>query len=213
MKIGLVITIHNRPEYLERTFAALKKSRLHNTTIFLANDASTFYKTNKMYREFEMPGVEVVRHMNHSRKNMFHGLRTGWNYFYNNGFDVLSNLDSDVDLKPHWQERLIELYLKYPNRIISGFNTVSGGRHQIVHEKPDCYFKNTIGGINMMFSRTLYEMVEPCLYHSNWDWKVCREYDRFFVVTKPSVIQHIGFASTQRHYEDVDVALDYEDNN
>jgi glycosyltransferase involved in cell wall biosynthesis len=213
MRIGLVITIHNRPEYLKRTFESLKKSKLHNTTIYLVNDASFDKKTNKLFQEFYMPGVEIIREKNPIRKNMFYGLRKGWDYFYNNGYEILSNIDSDVDLKPHWQQKLIELYLKYPKRIITGFNTISGGRHAIVHEMPDCYYKNTIGGINMLFDRSLYDIVEPCLSHRNWDWQVCRAYDKYFIVSKPSVVQHIGFSSTQRHYDDVDVALDYEDNN
>jgi hypothetical protein len=137
--------------------------------------------------------------------NVVHTLRGksltgGYDWLYDNGYDILCNLDPDVFVKPNWLSESVNLVQMYPDSIISAFNS----------KNLDCvnktfathYFKSCGVGIHYCFTRNTYIEIRPVLKE---DGNALEEHMRsiglFFVSTKPSLIQHVGF--------DADFAPDY----
>ena len=210
MKLGLVITIYNRPEYLAKTFNSLKKSQLPpNLEIFMIDDCSTDKMTNKIFKEFCLPGVRIKKIINTKNENMFYGLKKGFDYFYASNTDVIFNLDSDVTVKPYWINILLQLLKIFPHNIISGFNTP---QHPISDTFHKYHTKKSVGGVNILFNRKIYPEFASLIKNIQWDWDICyymQKQNRPFIVSNPSVVQHIGELSTLREHRNYDVALDY----
>lgn len=211
MKIGLVITVHERPEYLDQTLKSLSHSYFpDDTEIFMVNDNSKDPATNKIFGEFNLPNIKITKTTNSKSQNMFFGLRTGWEYFCSKNFDILTNLDSDAIVKPYWLPILLQLHKLFPDTIVSGFNT---HHHPILDTFEKYYTKQTIGGINCLFNKEVYKrLVSVSLKNIQWDWKMCEQMhaeNKKFIVAKPSVIQHIGMFSTLRDHTRKDIAEDW----
>lgn len=209
MRIGLVITVHDRPQYLSRTLESLSQTYLPNDLeLFMVNDNSTDPITNKLFSEFNLPN-KIVKVVNKKNENMFYGLKMGWDYFFNNKFDILANIDSDVILKFYWLSILSKLLTLFPDRIITGFNTP----HHAVSSVCNKYCtKKTIGGINCFFNRHVYPQIVGVLKDAQWDWRMCykmQEAKKMFIVATPSVVQHIGASSTLRSHDRCDIAEDW----
>jgi GT2 family glycosyltransferase len=212
MKIGLLITTYNRPDYLRQCLESLEESNLSDVEIVIIDDHSTDYKV-----------FEIIEHNNISYK-VFKSIRNnGIHMCAMRGFDMLMinykcdaliNLDPDTIVKPDFIQRLADMLLKHPDKIVTGFNTTTGGRHKPVSYFDGGVYKRTIGGVNMcMTAETYKSIVRPCLVATNWDWRVCeamQKENKYFVALSPSVVQHIGFVSSMGHYDGgVDVAEDF----
>ena len=209
MKTGIVITIYNRPEYLSETLQSISESNLSNTELFLVDDCSTNQTTIELINNFSIDNVVIHKIKNEKNENMFYGLKLGWDYFYSNNFDVLCNLDADVIVKPYWLQTLLQLHELHPDKIVSGFNTLN---HPIMESFQTYHTKKSAGGANFLFGRILYPEIKPKLMHYAWDWKVCYRMARLnkdFIVSNPSVIQHIGKSSSLKDHEKFDRAEDY----
>ena len=93
-------------------------------------------------------------------------------------------------------DKLLLLQDKYPEQftIVTGFNTDIN--HLIIEEKNDHYIKNSMGGINMLFTKDTYiNIIRPTLNTLQWDCDVCsvlKKENGLLLCTKPSVIDHIG---------------------
>jgi glycosyltransferase involved in cell wall biosynthesis len=196
MKVGLVITVFNRPKYLSQTLDSLKRSCLKDTTIYLIDDCSTNKETHRLFDEFSINDVPILKIKNTRNEGMFNGLKKGFKYFFDNGFDVITNLDSDTLVKPYWLQVLLDLYQENKNNLISGFNTpafASTEQYETYH------VKSKIGGINLLFDRSLCQLVISCLNRIGWDMvlsDVIRDNGHKIMVTYPSVIHHLGTQST-----------------
>lgn len=209
MKTGLVITTYNRPEDLKRTLDSLADSIFPpEFEVYIVDDCSDIMETWNLVQSFNIPNVKITKTRNVKRYSMFHGLKIGFEYFYNNGFEVLLNLDSDTLVKRHWLMVLLKLHKLFSDHIISGFNTLN---HPIMESFPAYHTKKDIGGINMLFGRNLFSLISPCLMSDYWDWKIVEAYiggshktsrqiSKPFIVTRPSVIQHIATSSVAGHY-------------
>jgi glycosyltransferase involved in cell wall biosynthesis len=191
MRIGLVVPIFNRPEYLRRSLESIASTQCAHT-IYIVNDASTDSEANRLFADFNCPFAGSLKKVNLSNRNVQGCLLAGWKHFFDEGFDVLANLDSDTLVKPDWLGNLVDLHLRFPRTIITGFNTMT---HPVKGAESDFCVKDTIGGINLLFGRHLFPVIEPCLDVLEWDWKLCgvmRKLGRQFIVSRPSVVQHIG---------------------
>lgn len=210
MKIGIVITVYNRPEYFSKMLDSFKKSNFpSDVELFMVNDNSNDVVVNRLFNDFSLPDVKITKIKNDRNQNMFFGLKLGWDYFYNNEFDILANIDSDVIVKPYWVQILLQLYKLFPDRIISGFNTL---HHPISETFPKYHTKASIGGVNFLFDRETYPSIKELIKDCQWDWSVCyfmQKTMKSFIVSNPSVIQHIGASSTLRSHTRNDVANDY----
>lgn len=202
--IGIVLPVYNRPIYLKQTLDSLVQTILPEfTTILMIDDASTSEETRRLFDEFEMPKIRVIKVRNLTNKGIADNLKWGWNYFMNNGFDIFVNVDSDVIFKPDWLIKLLLLREKCPNEIISGFQIQNSAAVNIIHEENDCRVTNFCGGINLMFDHGNYHLVMECLEKNEmWDFTLAEkmhELKRYYITTKPSVLQHIGLNSSIGH--------------
>jgi len=209
MKIGIVVTIYNRPEYFSRMLDSLKKAELLDSELFMVNDNSTDPTVNRLFHEFSLPNIKIKKVVNDKNRNMFYGLRLGWGYFHSGNFDILANLDSDAIVKPYFLPILLQLNELFPDNIISGFNT---SNHPIYETFSKYHTKSSIGGINFLFSKHLYPPIADFLKDLEWDWNVChfmQKQKKDFIVSNPSVVQHIGVSSTLKSHIRIDVADDF----
>lgn len=219
MNIALIITAYNRPQYLKKCFDSLKKvSFKENVSIYIVDDASDS-ETIGLCREFHLyaNNNQVETYLIEKVKNsgIKDSIKRGVECAIKDGCDIIINIDGDAILKPDAFNRLVELKQKHPNNIISGFNHVSANNPN-VFEREDHYLKHFCNGINMCFDKPLYEKyIKPALeVHGNWDYNTsvnCKKDSVMFVVTKPSVVQHIGFDSSMGHYSEKgpDIAQDF----
>jgi glycosyltransferase involved in cell wall biosynthesis len=216
MKIGLLITTFNRPEYLRQTLESLKRADLHGAQILIVDDCSRDNETLRLINPYKK-----IR--NHKNLTIRYSVQIGFDYLIKQGCDTLINLDSDAIVRCDFLTRLLELYKQFPDRIISGFNTLSKSRtgivrHPVIKQGSGFVEKASIGGINMLMSVNTYRsIVLPALLESqrtkdHWDKIACRmsnEQGKTIIVSSPSFIQHIGINSAMGHRDNPDVAQDF----
>jgi tetratricopeptide (TPR) repeat protein len=212
VKVGLVIPVFNRAVYLRQTLASVATTR-HPFVLYLVDDASGEPAAIKAFNEFTITGGNVIKKVNPENQNMFNCLRQGWKHLAGLGCDVLANLDSDAIVKPDWLDVLLGLHARFKDRIVSGFNT---DVHPIWETFKDYHLKNTVGGINLVFGTDLLPTVESCLVDERWDWRLCKlmqNMGRPIVVSRPSVVQHIGQRGLHSQDDRFDFARDFDDGN
>ena len=223
-KFGILICCYNRPEYLEKTLASLKNTDLKETIIYIIDDNSTDTKTVKLINDFDILNVKIIKERNDKNLGITKSLEKGFTYL-NNCCEFITNLDSDVILKKNWLEQLYKVYIegkiKFPdakNFIVTGFNCTSSCLHKIENTYDAFYTKKTLGGINTFFHNSFSKEYIQILKESSgnknhgWDWNLsyyCQKNNVPILVTKPSVVQHIGFNGLNSKNKRVDIAEDF----
>lgn len=225
MKIGLTISCHKRPQYLKQCLYSLRHSNLNGVSICIVDDGSDCLETLKLIDDFrEEYKHQCLCEYKLNSLGIESSLLSGFERLIYLGCDVLINLDSDAIVKENFISVLIELHKQYSSTIVSGFNTLitdsktKRPRHPIVGWEQGCILKLSIGGINMVMSKEVYQQyVKPELTKGyGWDWRVCqniRKDNKFFVVSSPSVVQHIGINGDStvngKHNLNPDYATDF----
>ena len=209
MKIGLLITTYNRPDYLRQCLESLCVAHLVGVETLIIDDHSTSPETIEILSK-----ESICVNYNLINSGVHFSIKRGFDYLIKLGCDTLINLDSDTIVKPDFIDRIAYMLSLFPDKIVTGFNTTTGGRHKPVSYFDGGVYKRTIGGVNMcMTAETYKSIVRPCLVATNWDWRVCeamQKQNKYFVALSPSVVQHIGFVSSMGHYDGgVDVAEDF----
>jgi GT2 family glycosyltransferase len=216
--IGIVITARNRAELTLNLLECLKKSYFpaQGAMMIYVDDCSTETDSIDILDNLQNYFYEVYRERNAERlgvaKSLQRGLDTACDIF---DCDILINLDNDTLVKPDWLFKLLDLHKRFPDAVVTGFNTLScdlgtgNPRHPIIKEYDDYVKKKSIGGINMVFSKETYlNHIRPCLdMKGHWDWNVCQRGLDFYC-TKPSVIQHTGIKEGM-NMNNPDIAHDY----
>jgi len=215
-KYGIIICCYNRPEFLKKTLESLKqtnKNDLNQSILYILDDHSDNKETPKMIEDYvadikNIDGVDTLKvKINRNRENMgiAKSLEKGFTFLYPK-CEYLTNIDSDVLVKPNWLSKLQEVYER-SNRerndgngvLVSGFNcTPPNCDHKILSSTNLYHVKKSIGGINTFFHRDKFDDYVNVIGNNvkNWDWKLCdycNENNIPIIVTNPSVIQHIGF--------------------
>lgn len=225
MKIGLVITCFNRPEYFSQCLDSLRKTNFkeHDLFLVIVDDASTDGKTLDLIHNFSLDGVPIIKKTNLKNSSVSYSLKYGFETCFDNGCDVVINLDSDAIVKPLFIDVLIGLYKRFPDNIITGFNCRTKNkdgkdRHEIIAVADSHFVKKSVGGINMCMGDTAFRnYMRPALEkvlagQGNWDHLTCiAAFNAGYpvIVSSPSVVQHIGFNSSMGHYEEPDTAQDF----
>jgi glycosyltransferase involved in cell wall biosynthesis len=198
LKIGVVLPYHGRHELLE-----IMGMQSHPEDLVLVQD------TGQEFQGFKNV-VHTIKHVSH--KPIGKSIMEGYDWMYNNGYDILCNLDSDVLVKDNWLKESIRLLEQYPNDIVSAFNEANHLKHCVVKEFDDHYLKNCGGGIHYCFTRELYKtFVQPILANVEmkgdlnfWDAAIVEHIQaggKYIIATKPSRIQHIGYTGFKENYE------------
>ena len=209
---------YNRPDYLRKLFTHLAKSDLSDILIIVIDDASNDPETVQLVQGFTISGIPIIKLflLKHRQFNIHENLRITWDllsekYHCRN----LAVLDSDVIVKPDWLTSIRTLHETagklYPVTVISGFDACVS--HPADKNYSDYKVKRAMGGANMFFDTKLYrKFIRPCLV-PYWDSILVEKFQKEsypFLVTRPSVIQHIGYKGLfGEGYWKHDFALNY----
>lgn len=221
MRVGVVITLYNRPELTSLMLKDLVRSEIPpDTIVILVDDCSTDPAAIKLFEEFECAKFKLFKFHNKANEGIRESLRTGIGQAFLRGCEVVTNLDNDVRLRKDWLVHLLDLQKWFPGEIITGFHSTTRNadgteRHRIIHYTHDENFcvKESVGGINMMFNRSVYgKYILPALLNptGNWDHQACLEAGKV-ICAVPSLIQHTGVTnSALGHTREVaDTAADF----
>lgn len=219
-KCGLVMPIWNRPAVTKRTLDSIRCSDHGDMVLVLVDDASESRHTREIIRDFNPPGLVVIKvrvvRPCVSRPSMYYALRMGWDVlFHYLDCEYLGTLDSDVEVKEDWMERIYEVERvgseRYGRCIVGGFRSHAKG----VLSCHEGYWRTQyFAGINATFKRDMYpELIRPCLVGVLWDFDVQRallQGNVPILLTRPSVIQHTGHYGTwSSGLLEHDISLDY----
>lgn len=226
MKLGLIITAYNRPQYLKQCLESVSAADLSQVgTVMVIDDASTDPETRRLIDDFYLPGVELIKAYSKENRSIKGSLLFGLDILFNT-CDVVTNLDGDAIVRKDFINVLLNLHETFPDHLKTGFNCLTKNRngserHKVLTQGVGYNTKASVGGINIMFSKDKYfEWVRPALeicikQGGNWDHKSCLNSgaDGFDIVCSvPSVVDHIGFDSSMGHSaggEPPDVATDF----
>jgi len=215
MKTAIILTCFNRPELLKQTFTSILRNtfcpNIYNVKLICVNDGSTDPEVAMILENYKLyysqcfnDGFEIINHSTNKGVNI--ALFSGFERALETGCELLTNIDSDIIVNTYWLNTIYRLWKQYPDHIISGFNTISHKPEKILEE---FILKNTIGGINLMFSKDVYlNSIFPALTFRDWDYKINDYYKLPFLVTKPSILEHMGNESTMDH-KNVDKSIDF----
>lgn len=214
MKVGIIIPIHNRYNYLKDTLWSLERIDLPSQTeICLWDDASTDPKVKVLIDDFEHDNALTSKMNNENNLGIRDTLLRAYGYMWHLGCDLVINFDSDAIIKPNAIDELVEYYI--PGTLLTGFHSTTRNangteRHHIISEQQYTYFKKSVGGINFCVDKQAYELyMKPALNNiGNFDHNACINAGGAYCI-KESVVQHIGFESSLNHTEQPDVADDF----
>lgn len=204
---ALIITTYNRPEYLLQCLDSIMALTEFPELLIIVDDASDL-DTKKILYDYDT----LIDHQRHLYKSTNLGIKDslekGFTYAFKHGAELVINLDGDAIVKPNFITRLKELHTRYPDHICSGFNC-DNPKNPILYEAEDYVLRNHCNGINMCFNRRQYEqwIMPALLREGNWDFNSTHNLP--FVISKPSVVQHIGLESSMGHVNP-DIACDYD---
>jgi len=215
MKVALLITTYNRPEYLKQCLWSLYRADLSKINqILIVDDASTDKETMRLIEDFHQIKTPLFLHQKGKNSGIKDSLLYGYELLFAD-FDIVINLDSDAIVRPDFVERLLENIHKTGRGILTGFHSITKNangteRHKIKYDFDDILFKESVGGINFCIDKYTYEnFVKPSLNNpGNWDHNSCLNAGGAWCL-KESVIQHIGFDSSMNHTEAPDIADDF----
>lgn len=204
--VALIITIYNRPEYVQQCYAYLSKADLSNALTIIVDDAST--------EQMPVPSFKHTYLKHTYNAGIKSALQTGIEWAIKEGCNTFINLDGDAIVKPNFITELLRLKRQHPDYIISGFNSFTKNRNPVISEHEDYYIKQYANGINLCFGIEHYnKFIKPNLLTAgNWDYEATRKTSGC-IVAKPSLVQHIGFKSSMGHRELPDYSFDFKQYN
>lgn len=223
-KTALIICSFNRPQYFARCLNSVKRARFpERSVIIMIDDRSNDIATLKLFQEFKVDGVEIVRIKNARNSKIYFSLKAGFEKAFAMGCDYAINIDSDAIVKPDFMERLQSVIDVYQGHLVTGFNSRNKkpdgtDRHEVIEDLGPVILKRSVGGINFAVDNLAYTSyvlpaLEQCIKRpGNWDHMACinaMKDEKPVVCLAPSCIQHIGFESSMGHTEDPDVACDF----
>lgn len=191
--IVLVIPVFNRANYVTKCFSSLERITTKPDLIVIVDDGSTE----------QMPFCPLPhKYIKQANTGVRGALMTGIEYAFKQKADLVINLDSDAIVKPDFIERLTELHAN--SNIVCGFNCDSV-QNPVKYTFDNHVVKEYANGINMCFNKAQYlQHIKPSLLkEGNWDYNTslsCRANNQSFLITKPSVVQHIGIQSSMGHH-------------
>lgn len=223
MRTGLIITTYNRPRYLERCLNSLV-NEVKGIRVYIIDDASTDTQVSALILDFAgraMTQVRVLR--NPQNKGVAYSLKMAFGEAFNDGCEIVMNLDSDAVVKKGAIHALAMMGHNHPSNLVTGFHSVNKNpdgkdRHKVISKHDDHWLKESVGGINFVMNQKLYgQYVKPALEKAilgkcNWDHQACinsMDDGNGVVCAVPSLIQHIGFESSMNHNGEPDVAADF----
>lgn len=228
MKIGVIITTFNRPQYLKRCLESIRNADLSLVdTILISDDHSDDPETKRLINEFEVDGPTIIRSFSPRNMSIKGSLLFGCDILFTR-CNIVTNLDADAIVTKDAFNKLFDYKKRFPGHIVTGFNCTTKNRdgsirHKILSEAEGYNMKASVGGINMIFDSSIYsQIIRPALQKclakgGNWDHQSCitsmTGYGKEIVCMVPSCVQHIGIEQSAMNHmaggEPPDVADDF----
>lgn len=228
-KLGIVITTYNRPEYLKQCLESLSRADIPEVTeILFVDDNSVDETTLLIIQDYCQNNNRCIPYYKRNgRRGISDSLLIGYDFLFERGCEIVTNLDSDALVRNDFLEVITKLKIDHPKNIITGFHSVNknsngSDRHPVLSIHEGYCKKGSVGGINFCVDKFLYEkylrpVLIKCRDHGgNWDHQACLASmadGNEIVCSVPSVVQHIGFDSSMNHTEQPDVASDFKELN
>lgn len=214
MKTALVIPVYNRPEYVAQCFESLITLTTKPDILIIVDDASAIAPDTSILKGHFKSIIHIGNEKNIGvRQSLMKGIDEA---FKDKDVYYVINLDSDAIVKPDFIAHMHTLHYAVGAHecIVSGFNCDSSTNKPIRSNvawdsKPFC------NGINMCFNKVQYQKyISPSLLkEGNWDQETsfaCQKDNLQFLISKPSVVQHIGMISSMGHnHQEPDRANDF----
>jgi len=123
---GLVITSFNCPNYLKLCFESLLRADLSRIDkICIVDDCST---DPEVYRLITWFTINVQKNVGTTlkteNKSIKDSLLTGFNYFFEDGFDTVINLDGECQVRYNFVDKLLQNENCYEGQIIHLTNKI-----------------------------------------------------------------------------------------
>lgn len=208
-KTALIITTYNRPELLKQCLDSLRQADLSKVSeILIHDDKSTDPNVRRIVADFMVQVKNFHWWYNDSDET---GIKAAllrcyeWMFSRN---DYCINLDPDAIVKPNFINTLLQLKQQHPKHIISGFNC-NHPKNPVLSSHDGYVLRQHCNGINMLIDKAQYEdIIKPALLSSgNWDYNSTSALP--FVISKPSVVQHIGANQSTMGHAGGDIACDF----
>lgn len=228
MKPALIITTYNRPYYLSQCFDTVRAAFIPEVTlIIIVDDASTDQETINLIKSFTINEIAIIKIFKKENKTVCSSLLMGIERAFEEGCDVIINLDGDAIVSAWFMDNLLRVKSLYENHIITGFNSTTKNRdgserHRLASypyiDQESVVFKESVGGINMCFNKEDFEkhirlaLVKGALKQGNWDHLAsisAAKSNEHIAALKKSVVQHIGFDSSMGHNEPPDTSDEF----
>lgn len=208
---GLVITTYNRPDLLAQCFESLYRLSIKPDMLIIVDDGSdqeTITIISAFLFLFKLPKGQKILVRKDTNAGIKDSLKIGFEMAFNAGCDVVINLDGDAIVRANFIEVLVSLKKQFPNNIVSGFNC-DNPKNPVLGSGVDFVERKHSNGINFCLSKEQYErIVLPALNsNSNWDFDSTNKLG--FIISKPSVVQHIGAHNSTMGHAGGDVACDF----
>lgn len=206
MTTALILTTYNRPELLRRCLSSLSNLSELPDLLIVIDDASTDKETVSLVNELSMD-CQVIKVMKKKNEGIKSSLAFGFDLAFR-ACDIVMNLDADAVVKPEFISRIKELKSRFPDKIVSGFNC-NNHKNPVLVDGADYVERRHANGINMCMNyKQFFHIVRPSLGSSgNWDFNSTHQNN--FIISKPSVVQHIGQHDSTMGHVDGDVACDF----
>jgi mannosyltransferase OCH1-like enzyme len=156
---GCVITAYNRSKITSATIKSINDSFIPNDLLFIVIDDNS---TENMKFDLKNDHIIIKKDNNYGVAN---SLAVGWDLAYAMNIPFLLNLDSDVAVSRNWLCKILSTYHNFTKTekdqcIITGFN---GQNHNVIKKHDDYLIKESIGGINLFFSKDNYPIIRKSL--------------------------------------------------
>lgn len=206
MKTALVIPCYNRPEYLAQCFQSLEALMVKPDITLIIDDCSTDINAIALIDKYTSSAWGIVSIRNPTNLGVRGSLLRGIDWIMEQEeIYYIINLDSDAIVKPNFITELRYLHFNVGahEQIVSGFNCYSEANKPIC-EGGGWILKSLCNGINMCFNKKQYSAyIRPSLLEEgNWDYNTSIRFKKdrgAFLISKPSVVQHIGLVSSMGH--------------
>lgn len=205
-KTALIITTYNRPELLAKCLDSLRQCDLSKVDhLIFVDDCSSDTRVADLIGDFRHPFVSIA--ISDKNVGIKQSLLSGYDIAFHS-CDYAINLDPDAIVKPNFINELLHLKEQQPEFIISGFNC-NHPANPVISSHDGYVLRKHCNGINMLIDKDQYEaIIKPALLSKgNWDFNSTHKLP--FVISKPSLVQHIGANDSTMGHNKGDVACDF----
>lgn len=155
-KFGCVVSCFERQDLAERSLRSISQSFLPDDLIFVLIDDGSKKELNL---KLDHDHILIRKGKNYG---ISHSLSLGWDILHAMGVEYMTNLDSDAVVSKNWLSRLF-----YTSKC-SGEKSIATGFNGMYHKekyavKNKYVVKESMGGINLFFRKSMYETVRKSL--------------------------------------------------